>query len=358
MKQKIIEFLIDNADPSIVLRVKREVVGCLSKAEEAVLLEKIMLQQNVQTVIRAQKPDGWIGNNFHGQSAKHGAGMFDNMEVGLRYLAEKGLPPENEHIAKAVNSFLLKEPFDAAYGGSGDPPKPPDTDYTYTACGLYLARSSLIIRAGYEYLLPEDIFIDIKHDVDFSLKSFAGVLSCGSADDAVDRSRRKLCFLPGVLWPCLYHLRMLAFSQIWRSEQNTALLADSVNRLFSFRHTDDVVYTYVKGQYVGPCFAFIHSQWRNLGLDDEETLPLDIMELFSRCGILGRVQPLCDRYERMLSAVDDSLNINLPVNKNASRNWNPYFGFALEEDWRTKKKQKCDLLFRVLLIMHYTENCK
>ena len=62
-------------------------------------------------VIQAQKPDGWIGNAFHGRSPAVGAGMIDNMEVGLRFLAEKALPPDNEFISKAVQAFFLDEPF-------------------------------------------------------------------------------------------------------------------------------------------------------------------------------------------------------------------------------------------------------
>ena len=100
MKEKIIDFLLDNADPSIILRVKKEILGCITKKEEKDLLDKISIQKNVQIVIQSQKQDGWFGNNFHGQSQKLGSGMFDNMEVGLRYLAEKGFPPKNKYIAK------------------------------------------------------------------------------------------------------------------------------------------------------------------------------------------------------------------------------------------------------------------
>jgi len=76
--------------------------------------------------------------------------MYDNMEVGLRFLVEKGFSAENEYVSKAINSFLLKKPFDSEAYRIKEPPKAPDTDYSYTALGLYLARSSIIIRAGYE----------------------------------------------------------------------------------------------------------------------------------------------------------------------------------------------------------------
>ncbi|MEG6612127.1 hypothetical protein V6C42_04570 [Pseudoclostridium thermosuccinogenes] len=49
LKQKIVDYLIDNADPSIVLRVKKEVIGSLSKKEESNLLNRIIPQKIVQT---------------------------------------------------------------------------------------------------------------------------------------------------------------------------------------------------------------------------------------------------------------------------------------------------------------------
>lgn len=353
IKKKIIDFLVNNADPSIVLRVKKEILNCLTSKEEEVLLGKIIDQKNVQTVIQSQKPDGWFGNCFHGQSPSLGAGMYDNMEVGLRYLVEKGFSPGNEYIKKAVESFLSREPFDPAYRIK--PPKAPDTDYSYTACGLYLARSSVIIRAGYEYILPQNNFIDLKHDIDYSFNSFASVLNYGDVDDVIDAHRKKLCFKLGVIWPCLYDLRMLAHSQGWRTERNTNLLADSVDQLFSLSQYDEMVYTYKKGQFVGPAFALIHQQMKILEIMDEDRISLDIMELFARCGIVKQVTLLKNKYDFMLNLIDDNLNVNIKIDKNKSHGWSPYFGFALEEDWKTNIRLQCDLLFRVLLILTFVE---
>ena len=353
VRKRIIRFLIDNADSSIVLRLKKEILNNLPKNEENNLLQNIITQKNVQAVIQSQKPDGWFGNGFHGQSPKLGVGMYNNMEVGLRYLAEKGFPPENEYMSKAINSFLLKEPFDNAYGRKS--PIPPATDYTYTASGLYLARSSIIIRAGYEYKLPENDFIDIKHDIDFSLKTFVNTLNYTSIDDVIDSHRKKSCFNPNILWPCIYHLRMLAYSEGWRNEKNISLLADSINHILSFPHTDEMIYTYVKGQFVGPCFAFINAQIGILGVKETENISLDAMELFARCKILEKVPLLKNQYKYMLSLIDENLNFNIGANKFTNKDWSPYFGFALEEDWKNSTRKQCDLLFRVLLIMHYSD---
>jgi hypothetical protein len=355
MKEKIIDFLLKNADTSIVLRVKKEILNYLSDKEEKELITKIIKQKNIQTILQSQKQDGWFGNNFHGQSPKLGSGMYDNMEVGLRYLIEKGFSPENKYIKKAINSFLLREPFDyITYRVK--PPMPPATDYTYTASGLYLARSSIIIRAGYEYLFPENDFIHLKHDIDFSFKTFSNVLNYATVDDVLDTHRKKLCFKPDVLWPCLYDLRMLAYSDGWRDKKNISLLANSINQLFSFPRSDEMVYTYIKGQYKGPCFAFIHSQGKILDIKDNGYVNLNIMELFARCGIIGQVKVLKNMYEVLIAFIDDNLDINFRVNKNEGYGWSPYFGFALEKNWKTKTKLQCDLLFRILLIIYYVED--
>lgn len=132
-------------------------------------------------------------------------------------------------------------------------------------------------------------------------------------------------------------------------------MADSVNHLFSSPQSFEMVYTYVKGQYVGPCFAFIHAHGKILGIMDKDNISLDIMELFARCGIIKRVALLKNMSESLLALVDDDLNVNINLDKRKDHGWSPYFGFALEEDWKEKIRMQCDVLFRVLLIIHYAE---
>ena len=346
-----IDFLIENADPSIVLRIKKEILSSITADEELALVNQIIVQNNVQTVVRAQKPDGWIGNNFHGESKVLGAGMFDNMETGLRFLAEKGISQDNDYVSKAVNAFLLNEPFFAEFRQQA-----PEDDYDFTALGLYLLRSSVILRAGYENLLPKNDFIDLRHDVAFSYETFLNVLNYNNADDVVDTSRRKLCFKKGVKWPCSYDLRILAHSQSWRSSSNLQLLADSLNRLFSLKHKEEqMIYTYnAQKQYQSPCLAFIHNQMFCLGLMDESYPQLDLMELFARCGVINKVAFLRMKYKYILSLIGDDHSIKYKFST-ADRKWGPYGGFALECDWKSKIRKQCDVLFRTLLIDHYTE---
>jgi len=158
-----------------------------------------------------------------------------------------------------------------------------------------------------------------------------------------------------VLWPCSYDLRMLAHSQGWRNINNISLLADSLNHLFSFNHAvEKMVYTHIKGQFRAPCLAFIHNQMYCLGLMDENYVQFDLMELFARCGVIKQVDFLRNKYEQLLSLVDNNLAINYKIGT-GERNWGPYGGFALEEDWKIKARKHSDLLFKILLIIHYAE---
>jgi len=355
MKEKIINYLLTHADPSIVLRIKREILQNLSEKEETELLDQIILQKNVQSVLQAQKADGWIGNYFHGMSGKYGAGMYDNMEVGLRYLAEKGFLPKSDYLYKAVHSFLLESEENKI---ARPHPKAPVNDYELTACGLYLMRSSVIIRAGYEQLFPQNDFIDLTFDINYSFKTFANVLNFSSVDEVIDTHRKKACFKPDTPWPCVYDLRILAHSKAWKSTESITLLAKSVSRLFTFPQSGVDIYTYNKGQYISPCHAFIHIPILGGSISDEfiGSHWFDMMELFARCGVVKKVEALKKEYLSLLERLDEDIDLTTIFSKHKSENsWSPYDGIALEENWRSKIKKQCDLLFRALLIIYYTE---
>ncbi len=111
MKEKIINYLLKNANPSIVLRVKKEVLNNITESEETLLVGKILADKNVKVATESQTSDGWIGQHFHGS-----ANRFDNMEVGLRFLAEKGLPSDHSIVKKAVQALIDTKKDSPAYG--------------------------------------------------------------------------------------------------------------------------------------------------------------------------------------------------------------------------------------------------
>lgn len=188
MKDKIIDYLLENANASIVLRVKKEILQDISEEEERILVNEILKDRYVNTAVSSQKSNGWFGDYFHGS-----ANMFDNMEVGLRFLAEKGLPPDHPIISSAVQALVNTPKTDAAYGVR-KPMTRPEDDYAYTGCGIYLPRSSIILRAGYETKLSKSAPIDLNFDIDFSVQAFRSVLSVNTPDEIIEMRRGKPCF--------------------------------------------------------------------------------------------------------------------------------------------------------------------
>ena len=220
-----------------------------------------------------------------------------------------------------------------------------------------MPRSSVIIRAGYESLLSTCEEIDLEFDIDFSIQSFRAVLSVSTPDEIIETRKGKLCFKKGVLWPCIYHLRMLAFSQGWRSKENMDVLGRSIAALYEFP-AKGFVYTYYDGQLKGPCMAFVHNTPINETLIDGTVggMYFDRLELLARCGALTRVDVLKREYELLMNYIDENGFFTGKVIHKYALEWSPFFGFALEEDWRTRVRQQCDILFRVLMIMVNREN--
>ena len=350
MKEKIIDYLLSHANPSIVLRVRKEVTKDLSKAEETSLLEKILMNKNVITAVSSQRLDGWLGDYYHGSK-----NLFDNMEVGIRFLAEKGLPPEHPVIRNAALASANTKKWEAPFFET-EAKFNPQADYLYPSWGIYLTRSSILIRAGYETILPQSEDMDLEYDIAFSLKSFLAVRDVHSPDEIQEMRRGKMCFRPDVLWPCIYHLRMLAFSYGWRTPEAVDALSNAISALYAFPKAE---FTYIiyNGQLRGPCMPFVMNTSINETLRDGVVggMYFDRLELFARCGALTRVKELREEYALLLDHLDTQGRFVGEVNRKYALGWSPYFGFALEEDWRSKIRRQCDILFRVLMIMEWQE---
>ena len=59
--QKSIEFLLENANPSIKLRVKKEILGDITAEEEVELTSQIREEPNYKLIASCQKESGWLG---------------------------------------------------------------------------------------------------------------------------------------------------------------------------------------------------------------------------------------------------------------------------------------------------------
>ncbi|MGN0402768.1 MAG: hypothetical protein ACI4HQ_11010 [Acetatifactor sp.] len=72
MTEKMIEFLLKNANPSIIYRVKKEILININVEEENRLQEMIMSEKIVGMIVDCQKENGWLGNGYHGSDRNAG----------------------------------------------------------------------------------------------------------------------------------------------------------------------------------------------------------------------------------------------------------------------------------------------
>lgn len=168
----MVDFLLENANPSIKYRVRTEVLGeVVSEEEKNRLQSEILNEPIMQSIIACQKENGWIGNGFHGPNKN--AGPFENQEVGTKYLGEKMGYKDTPVLKRAMDAFVTTELTDLCYRTKG---KYFD-EFRYAANGQNIIRCACIARAGY------DDVIDIKPQIQLALDSFRRVLEVDSALD-------------------------------------------------------------------------------------------------------------------------------------------------------------------------------
>ena len=111
--QKLIDFLRENANPSIRLRVKKEILGNITVAEDADLIAQIKEEPIYNLIATCQKENGWLGNGFHGPNKD--AGPYENQEVDTKCLAEKAVGKNDPVLKRAMDAFVTTSLTDLCY---------------------------------------------------------------------------------------------------------------------------------------------------------------------------------------------------------------------------------------------------
>ncbi len=365
--QNAINFLLENANPSIKLRIKKEILGDISKKEEMDLQSQITKEPIYKIIAKCQKENGWLGNGFHGPNRD--AGPYENQEVGIKYLAEKAVGKNDPILKGAMNAFVTTELTDSCYRTKG---KYFD-EFRYAANGQNLIRCACIARAEYDDL------IDIKPQIQLSLDSFRRALEADSILDTVSPRKCRPCrsnpsgityvFNDYEKWPCRYHLDILAHTQSWKTKENIKMLADSIAKMMRTDRPDliGVCANSWVGYQLGTLGCFpsqglsvkqtclspspISVQYRGRA----EKYNLEYIEWFARCGVIPYVPALKETVGEIACSIDENGICNIPVLEDALKGIGTYGGQQLETDWRKPKKRLCDITFRALLILFYSQ---
>ncbi len=333
-----VDELVQNACPSIRFRIRAEILGEPETTLEMVRVQKEILSDEwVQKVFSWQQADGWIGRDFHGENS---------METGIRVLCEKGLRTSHPILEQAL-SVLLKEKTRLIRGIG----KVGDILDDLNLGGTRMIQATVFAYAGVEE--PEIV----KDQIQKALQAFKAVGTIHSVEEITTIYQKKLVFQPDVIWPSIYHLRLLAFTQSWRTPGNIKVLANAIRRLIQLSPIPGILVR-SKSQLIAPAsFCMLDFNPGMDSLDDAGWMMwFHRMELFARLGIIHLVPELKDqitRLEEMLTSHKG--RFLLKVNHYYFKKWTPYSGLMLEKDWRDPKRRVYDLTFRSLLIKNYYE---
>ncbi len=350
MKQEMIDFLMTHANPSIRLRVKKEILQNITIQEEKALQEQILEEKIIRFIGEKQQENGWIGLGFHGSNKN--AGQYDNQETAVKYMGEKALQG-TVLLNRAMNAYVTTELTDRIYGTRGQY----WSEFEIPAQGQNIIRCACIARAHY------DDVIDISPQIKLSLESFERVTQVDSVWDVSRPVKSGRLFNKNERWPCRYHLEILAFTtEKWKNEKNCDMLARSFKRLLR-TDREEIINTPVRcwagNHAVGPCwllnegYSISGDGLNHQTGDGVRRTNLEKVEWLVRCGLYPYLPELREEVEFILDKINQDGICSVNIFDGEFRGWGPYFGAQLETDWRAKIRRQCDITFRALLIAHY-----
>lgn len=333
-----IDHLLNSTCPSIQYRLRREIL-CQSRflPEMIKLQDQILQDEAVRAVSSSQRPDGWLAWTFHG---------YDSMESGLRLLCEKGLEANQPILARAL--LALEKYTDRLTRGLGKVGSILD-DSGFG--GSETIRAHLFVQTGKEEL-PR-----VQTQIEQALHVFRFAAQIKSLENISRTYRGKLVFHEGICWPSIYHLRLLALSQSWRTSENHKMIVRSIRNIVRISPLPDIYVRY-KSQLIAPASFCMHDFISDINsLTDSGWMQwFHRMELLARLGVVNPIPELKRQVKALAEIIEEGRGLfTKKLNHVYFQKWGAYTGLALEKDWRIPQRRINDLTFRSLLILHYSK---
>jgi hypothetical protein len=327
------------ASLSIQYRIRKEFLRQPFGRREMVDLQNKILQDDaVKAVIDSQGADGWLAWTFHG---------YESMESGIRLLCEKGVEATQPVLANALLS--LEEHTDRLERGLGRVGKILDE---LGFGGSETIRAYLFAHAGNE----KNSFV--KKQVEQAIEVFKAVIQIKSLEELCEPYKGKLVYWAGVRWPSIYHLRLLAMTQSWRTLENYKMMVESIQHLVCLSPIPSIHARY-KSQWIAPAsFCMDNFTPEMNALTDAEWMQwFHRMELLARLGVVDQIPELKAQTQTLKDMLLEGQGLfTKKLSHPYFQKWGAYTGLALEKDWRLPRRRINDLTFRSLLILHYSND--
>jgi hypothetical protein len=338
LNPKTIDELLEQACPSICYRLRLEVLNEPGSARHMRLLQRQILDDEaVREVFGWQQPDGWLAYSFHG---------YPGTETGIRLLCEKGVDRSHPLLARAL--LALRRETARLERGLG---KVGGILDELQMGGAQTIRATVLAYAGIE---DEP---SVQEQLDLALVTFKTVLSLNSPGELYETYKGKRVYRREIVWPSIYHLRLLAFTHTWRNAENQRIITEGIRRLVAFSPLPGLLVRY-KSQLIAPASFCMHDFKPELAsLEDAHWMMwFHRMEMLSRLGVIHSIPELEHQVNDLEELLDAGQGkFTKPMAHDYFRRWGAYTGLMLEKDWKISQRRIYDLTFRSLLILHFCE---
>ena len=338
MKRDALELLINEGGSSIAYRVRREIKNDIISEQEYIQYQNLIYEEpKIQTILAWQKEDGYFGTRLHTAPSRSKEWTHEGC---VRYLLEKGLG--NHNVKKALD-IMLKP-------GWG---KECDNSRAASTFKYEMIRASLFAQAGYQNY---DIIFKW---VDDAVQAFRHIAEAESYKDLIyERSDKKLVFVDEKYIPVIYHLRILAYTDLWRTEENIKMIESAYQKLYQWLPLPPM-YHESKSYPVSPlgnvCWEVNRDFNADLGF-----YWLHFYEMSARMGMLRENSQFRKHFDKLRDDVFTDSNVIYEYTqknrKNMYTGWSGYSGMALEGDWEVDKQKIRDFMFRILLIDKFCDH--
>lgn len=365
---KSIDFLFKNSGPVIKYRLRKEILNNLKKGEEESLLEQIYNTPHFKLVESYVKPNGFIGSGMHSWDNWRGEVLhktpLQDGETAARLLSYYSIPKTHPIVTRFVAAMrdedILREEF------SYIPPEIPRFENRFI--GLNNGNSLMALIYTMQAMMGfGDDYEELREFQQIALKGFERVLNVSSLDEIAKfdlKSKRKYNY-PYIeadeYFPDSYTLTMLAYTQSWRTYENTKMIADSLNHINKIMKPDNNMHIKINGKFYAPCFSFVRPlRAFHPDLIDSILYRRILIEI-AMLGVGEEVDIIREsvvNIEKVLE-VDGVLRMNfgLPHNKRYSPKKieypTAYADVRLEPDYKSKNALLCDLTFWAVQLFYY-----
>ena len=322
---------------AIALRTKTEINReALSKGQRSELVKKIYEGKTVQKVLSWQAEDGYFNERMHTPVSNSKSW---SQEGCMRFLMELGLSIEDEPIRRAIPAMIKPD-----WGRELNAVK----SVAAESFGYGIIRAALFAQAGLHY------YEFVPYWIDLSLHAFRCIAETADYHELIEEYRNKYVFREGKELPNIYHMRILAFTQSWRTQSNLRMLQKAYQKLYEQLPLPPI-YIKAKSQLVAPAFTI--AQPYNQDFSGENAyLWLQFYELNARMGMLHAGSPFYSHYNALTNELAaNGEEILDKVDKRGFFQYSGYSGMALSDDWRRIEQKRDDLMFRIRLIDAYTK---